>query len=604
MPYEAPQPQTMMEALDATVRAHGHETALAFKSEGAWVRLTWSQYQQAIESLAAGLIKLGLAPGDAVVLMGHNRPEWFIGALAVMAAAAIPAGVYPTSSAEQCIHIANHCQASCLIVEKAEFMRSWGDWQKKLPAVKAVILMEGSSSTAKVYSWDQAMELGYGENESVHQRIKMLKAGDTATLVYTSGTTSTPKGVQLSHSNLLWAAETVARKHFQLGPHDRFLSYLPLSHIAEQLCSLLGSVACGYSVYIAESLERLGENLKEVRPTLFFGVPRVWEKMEATIRAQVAKASRGKRSLFHWALAVGRKMAMASPAEQKASWQFRLAQRLVFRKVRAALGLDCCRFIATGAAPISSETLLFFFGMGLPLFEVYGMSECAGPTTLSEAGAFRVGSVGRPISGSDVRIAADGEILLKGPHVFQGYLGDPAATEAAFDSDGWLLTGDLGRRDAEGFLYVTGRKKNLIITAGGENIATELIESKLSSIPEVEHAVVSGDRRKYLTALLTLSPEAEAAARALGSLAQGKALASCPLLRAYLQSKVDHINASLAHVQTVKKFAILPAALTEAAGELTPTLKVKRHLVLEKFAPLVEAMYKGEESVYHRGEHV
>ncbi|MGH9037950.1 MAG: AMP-dependent synthetase/ligase, partial [Acidimicrobiia bacterium] len=411
------------------------------------------------------------------------------------------------------------------------------------------------------------------------------------TFIYTSGTTGRPKAVMLTHDNLAW---TAARAADLVGatPADRVLSYLPLSHIAEQMFTIHLPAVTGSSVYYAESIDKLLENLLEVRPTAFFGVPRVWEKFQAGVAAKLAEATGPKAKLAQQAMAVGRQVIGRhnrglEPALTVQA-QYKAFQKLVYHKVQAALGLDQARLCASGAAPVAEEVLQFFAGFDLPIYEVYGQSEDSGPTTFNAPGHTRFGTVGPPFPGVEVKIAGDGEILVRGRNVFAGYYKDPDATAEALE-DGWLHSGDLGEFDADGFLTITGRKKDITITAGGKNVAPALIEGGLKNHPLVSEAVVIGDRRKYLTVLLAL--DAEAAGRFMADRGLSGRPGDNDAVKAEVEKALDAVNTELARVEQVKKFTILARELSMAEGELTPTLKVKRNVVHDHFTAEIEAMY-------------
>ena len=351
-------------------------------------------------------------------------------------------------------------------------------------------------------------------------------------------------------------------------------------------------ISVGSCVSFAESLDKLGENLKEIRPTVFIGVPRVWEKIQQKMLEKAAQNSSLKRSIAKLAKKVGLNNQKNLERGESTSFVFRIAHKLVYSKVREALGFDRCRLQITTAAPISRATLEFFMSLNVPLCEVYGMSESSGPTTLSMPGNFRMGSSGRTLQGTEIKIADDGEILLRGKHVFMGYMHDPEETKRVL-RNGWLHTGDVGSFDKEGYLTITGRKKNILITAGGENVAPEMLENKLTSIAGLEMAVVIGDRRKYLTALVTLAPESVSISQSLGSDASTpKEVRTCKVFRSYLDGEIARLNDSVARVQTIKKYHILVDPFTEAAGELTPTLKIKRSVVCKNHGQVIESLYQ------------
>jgi long-chain acyl-CoA synthetase len=396
----------------------------------------------------------------------------------------------------------------------------------------------------------------------------------------------------LSHRNLAWTA-SVARQLVETREDDCAISYLPLSHIAEQMFTVHGPVTTGYSVYYAESIEKVPDNLKEVQPTVFFGVPRIWEKFHAGITGKLKDAKGTKKKLVDWAMGVGRRVNDARMAGHEPTGllalQYKLARKLIFDKLKPAIGLGRARVCVSGAAPIAKEVLDFFGSLDIPILEVYGQSEDTGPTSFNRPDRYRFGTVGPAIPGVEVKIAEDGEILVKGPNVFLGYYKEPAATDDTL-KDGWLCSGDLGAFDKDGFLTITGRKKEIIITAGGKNITPKNIESSLKNHELINEAVVIGDRRKFLSALVTLDPESSAKwAKARGL--NGR-LHEDPTLIAEVQRAVEETNKHLARVEQVKKFKVLPRNFTIEDGELTPTLKVKRKVVNQHFADEIESMYR------------
>jgi long-subunit acyl-CoA synthetase (AMP-forming) len=587
---------TVPEVLQRTARAHAGAPAVRFKRAGQWRSLTWSEYQAAVRRTARAFLRLGLRPGQGVVIMGYNRLEWFLADLGAVAAGGLPAGIYQTSTAEQCRYIAAHAEAAVAVVENARYLDLFRAVRPQLPALKAVVLMEGESAEEGVLSWARLQALADEVTEAeLDARIAAQGPRDCATLIYTSGTTGAPKAVMLSHENLTWTAATVAE---QVGVRadDIIVSYLPLSHVAEQVLTLHASMAAGASVAFAESMEALPENLREVRPSFFFGVPRVWEKMQAAIEAAGAQASPLRRRIARWARRQGLAAGYARQRGARPPLLTGLARRLVFDTVRARLGLDRARLCAVSAAPIGVHTLEFFLSLGIPVLEVYGMSECTGPTTVSLPGAYRTGRAGRALPGTELALAADGEILMRGPHVCLGYFKDEHATRETIDAQGWLHSGDVGELDGEGYLRVTDRKKELLITSGGKNVAPQPIETRLRAIPGVGHAVALGDRRNYVAALLTLDSVRlpEVAARAGSAARDVVAAACCPRLRAFLEAEVEAVNRSLARYESVRRFEVLPGEFTVDGGELTATLKVRRRVVYSKYADAIERLYAGD----------
>lgn len=587
-------PRTVPQVLDATCKDHGERPALRAKRNGAWQTTPWAEYRRQARQAARGLIALGAEPGNGVAIMGFNRPEWFLADVGAILAGAIPAGIYTTNPPDLCAYIAHHAEAAVAVVENEQSLAVFRQIRNDLPHLRAIVVMEGEGDGAEgVLSWSQLLERGSTVPESdLDARIAAQRPDDCCTLIYTSGTTGPPKAVMLSHHNIAWVARKLAET-YGLMAEDELLSYLPLSHIAEQVVSLHCPMATGACSWFAESLEALRDNLLEVRPTFFFGVPRVWEKIQAGIQAAGAQAPPLRRKIAAWARGQGLRGGYADQRGTPRPLLYPLAKRLVFDKVRARLGLDRARVTATSAAPISRDTLEFFLSLGIPLLEVYGMSECTGPTTFSSHDRYRTGSAGWAIPGTELRVAGDGEILMRGPHVFLGYLEEKEATAEALDADGWLHSGDIGTLDEDGFLWVTDRKKELIITSGGKNLAPQILEAKLRKIPAVSQAVVVGDRRKYVAALLTLDPlNLASEIRAAGSPADSpEEAADCPSFRSYLEREVERVNQGLARYETIKRFAVLPHELSVEGGELTPTMKLKRRVVAEKYAAEIEALY-------------
>jgi long-subunit acyl-CoA synthetase (AMP-forming) len=583
----------VMDVLERTARTHGPKSALRVKRNGVWKTYSWNEYRQQVRQVARALISLGAQPGSGVAIIGYNCPEWFFADIGAIYAGLVPAGIYTTSSPEQCAYIAGHCEAPVVFVEDKSQLAKFLAVRDRLPALKAIVLMRGENSERGVYSWQKFLELGLNTTESeVDKRMAAQSADAMATLIYTSGTTGTPKGVMLSHDNLTWTAQAAADL-VGGSSEDQVISYLPLSHIAEQIVSLHGPMSFGACVWFAESMDQLGETLREVRPHYFLGVPRVWEKIQEKIMAAGARNPPIKKKIAKWARRQGLAGGYAEQQRVAKSPMYALANALVFKKVRKQLGLDRARIAVTSAAPISRDTLEFFLSLGLPICEVYGMSECTGPATASLPNRYHTGKAGFCLPGAELKIADDGEICMRGRHVFLGYYKDSMATADALDSDGWLHSGDIGTIDENGFLQITDRKKDLIITAGGENVAPALVEGYLKGIPVVSQAVVIGDRQRYLSVLLTLNAERiKQDAEACGSAASDPETASRDeRFLQFLQRQIDAVNARLARVQAVKKFKVIPKDFTIEGGELTPTMKVKRKVVTEKYKKEIDQLY-------------
>ena len=556
---------------------------------GAWKPTNWGTYSDQVTQAGRALIALGFEPGQTACILGFNRPEWAILDLAAMGAGGAPAGIYTTCSPVEVRYIVAHAEAPIILVEDE------GQWRKvqaeiaNMPNLKHVVTMKGVPKIdhGLVMTWDEFMAKGNEVEKQVYlDRVAALEPDALATLIYTSGTTGPPKGVMLSNHNLAWTANA-AIQITTITAEDCALSYLPLSHIAEQMFTLHIPITTGARVYFAESIEAVPENLKEVQPTIFFGVPRIWEKFHAGISSKLKDATGLKAKLVKWAMHVGWET-NKKPGSTK-GLKHSLADKLIFSKLKPAIGMANARVCVSGAAPIAREVLEFFASLDILVLEVYGQSEDTGPTSFNTPTQYRFGSVGPALPGVDVKIAEDDEIMVKGPNVFLGYYKDPEATASTL-TDGWLHSGDLGAFDDDGFLNITGRKKDIIITAGGKNITPKNLEGSIKNHPLIDEAVVIGDRRKYLSALVTIDAEAGPAwAAANGE--DASTLHKSGKLRASIQAHVDEMNEHYARVEQIKKFTILHRNLTVEDGELTPTLKVKRSKVNDHFADDIEAMY-------------
>ncbi|MBA3462315.1 MAG: long-chain fatty acid--CoA ligase [Deltaproteobacteria bacterium] len=552
------------------------------KVNGRWQPTTWRGFADQVRSAARALMTLGFARGAKVAILGFNRPEWVILDHAAMMAGGAAAGIYTTCSAEEVQYIVHHSEALVVLVEDEAQLAKIKAKRAEMPLCKHIVLMKGATATGPdIMSWEEFLGKAEGTTDSaLDQRIDAIEQADLATLIYTSGTTGPPKGVMLSHRNLAWTSRTLV----DIGEgteNDVSLSYLPLSHIAEQMATILMPATTGSTVYFAESIEKVPDNLKESRPTVFFGVPRIWEKFHAVLGGKLSEVKGGKKRLIDWARKVNTEVNNKRDRDLKVprllDLQYKLAHKLVMSKLKVALGFDRARSLISGAAPIAPDVLEFFASLDLPIREIYGQSEDCGPTSFNLPGKTKIGSVGPALPGLECKIADDGEILIKGPNVFLGYYKEPEATAECL-KDGWLCSGDLGQFDRDGFLTITGRKKEIIITAGGKNIAPKNIEAAIKQSPLVGEAVVIGDRRKFLTALVTLG---DAAAK----------VDDKTQIRAQIQAQIDQVNASLARVEQVKKFAILPKPFGIDTGELTPTMKIKRKVVAQMYASEIEAMY-------------
>jgi long-chain acyl-CoA synthetase len=575
--------------------------AMRKKDLGRWKEYTWRDYAERAARVGLGLLELGVGPGDCVAVHSENRPAWLLSDLAIQGIGAMTVGIYPTSPTAEVQYLLEHSESKVLIAEDEEqFDKAWAV-RDKLPRLEKIVVVE----TRGVRMLDDPMVMTFAELEGLGagrdpgewaQRVDQLQPDDTAIIVYTSGTTGPPKGAMLTHRNLLAAGQTFVEA-FDARPDDEVLSYLPLCHVAERLGSAIDALTVGYVVNFGEGGESFVTDLQEVQPTIFLGVPRVWEKMMAGVQIRLGDASWAKRTMARFWLARGAKTARkrmngkAGPVDRLTGW---LGWVLLFRSLRDKLGLGRVRIAISGAAPIAPQVLEFFWSLGVPVREGYGQTEGTAVATYTPADDVRIGKVGKALPGVGVRIAEDGEILVRGPAVFKAYLKNPEATGDTVDGDGWLHTGDVGELDADGFLTITDRKKDIIITAGGKNISPSEIENRLKVSPYVREAVVIGDRRKYLTALIGIEGDTVGnwATRHSIPFTTYADLSTKPEVRDLIAQWVESVNAELAQVETVKRFELLPKEMDHEEGELTATQKVKRSAIAQEFADLIEAMYR------------
>jgi long-chain acyl-CoA synthetase len=530
-----------------------------------WHPVSWEEAAERVESLAHGLLARGVRHGDRVAVLSRTRLEWILLDWAVMSIGAVVVGLYPTSSAKECEYILGHCDAVLAFAEDEDQTRKLVSIRGALPALREII------------PFDRLAKLEAEGRLARHLQPEPVEEDDLATLIYTSGTTGPPKGCMLTHRNLVAAAIRVVEGMHE--PGDVVLLFLPLAHsygrLAHQAASRRGS-----TVAFVTDVARVPEALAAVRPTILPAVPRVYEKVHANTLGEIERAGGLQRRIGLWALGVGARASRARRDGASVSFllgrQERLADRLVFTKVRERLG-GRLRLGISGAAPLSTDVMEFFHALGVPVVEGYGLTETASSATVNEPGDFRIGTVGRPVEGAEVKLAEDGEILIRGDSVFAGYYKEPEATAAALTDDGWLRTGDVGEFDEQGFLRITDRKKDLIITAGGKNISPQNLENALKSSRFVSQAMIVGDRRPYVAALLTLDEaEVESSGRDPQELVQGL---------------VDDVNRDRTRVEQIKRFAILPRDFSQEEGEVTPTLKLRRRIVHEHFADEIERLY-------------
>lgn len=588
---------TIIHRLHENGRIRPNAPAYYEKIGAAWVPTSWQEYLGQVRQAARALLALGVTPNSTVTILGFNRPEWVIFDLAAMALGGAPAGIYTTNSPDECKYIIENSESRVILLENEEQWQKIKKVRDDISTLKHAVMMKGTIiEDPMALDWEAFLLKGDEvSEETLDEHIAALKEEQLATLIYTSGTTGPPKGVMLSQGNLASTARN-AQNLLDLGPSDSTVSYLPLSHIAEQMFTIHTAITAGYQVYYAQypPQDHLNDNLKEVSPTMMFGVPRIWERFQAAVATQLDQASGVQAFLINWARGVATEVTGLRNRGQEPggllALQYNLAEKLVLSRVQAALGLANAKHCISGAAPIAREILEFFASLGITIYEIYGQSEDCGPTTTNRPGATKFGTVGQPWPEAEVKIADDGEILVKGPNVFMGYYKNPDATATDL-VDGWLHSGDLGKFDEDGYLTIVGRKKEIIITSGGKNIAPKNIEAALKNLDLVSQAVVIGEQRRYLTALITLDEDAAARFAQTHGL-EGQTLHDHPQLIETLQKEIDEkVNAMFARVEHVRDFKVLPRDFTVEDGELTPTLKIKRRVVTEHFTDEIEAMY-------------
>jgi long-chain acyl-CoA synthetase len=595
------QGSTIVDALRHNVRRIPERPALRTRGPGGWQTMRYGDYGRAVAEVTAGLAELGVDAGHHVGIFSNNRAEWHLADFGILANRCVTVPVYQTSSPDQVLHILGDGETSVCFVEDHELAARILEVRDDLPKLDRVIVFDNDDRL------DDPFMLGFAQLRTIgaarllrepdlfDTRAGAVLPGDLATLVYTSGTTGPPKGAMVSHANIMWTLRA-AVSMLQIQEGERLLSFLPLSHIAERMISDFASVAVGAETWFARSLSTVAEDLRDCRPTVFFAVPRVWEKLQEAVAAKLDELHGLKRMVLESYVDLGEHVvAERATADRAPIWErlpYEALDASVGAKLRHEMGFADTRILISAAAPIHPDLIRWFHAIGLPIIELYGQTETCGPTTCNPPADNRVGTVGPPIPGERVEIADDGEILVKGGNVCLGYFRDPAATAELIDEDGWMHSGDVGHIDPAGYLTVTGRKKDLIITAHGQNIAPQEIETDLRRHDLVSEAVVIGEGRRYLTALLTLDGDTLSGwADAHHKVAGPETLAGDPDLRAEIDRFVAAVNAKRSRVEGVRKYRILAHDFTIAAGELTPTLKVKRNVVNATYKDVIDAMY-------------
>jgi long-chain acyl-CoA synthetase len=583
--------KTMAGLAAVAAKQHAGRPALRHKVGDDWVDISYDDLGTAVSEVARGLIDLGIERGDRVSILANTRPEWTYANLGILASGAASVSIYQTNSPEECHYVLEHSESRAVFVEDGEQLAKIREVESDLPALEFVIVMAPDDGTDidDAITLDDLRERGRGHDQAeLDERTGSVTREDACVFIYTSGTTGPPKGVILTHGNYRAMVDAVEEPAALEGSEVAYL-FLPLAHAFALLVQFVVVDLGAVLAYWEKDPQKIIPNLMEVKPTYFPSVPRIFEKLYTLARANAEDPAK-----LDQAVAIGSKVRQMRergeevPAELEQAFQ--QADEKLFVNVRNLFGGNI-RQCVTGAAPIAKEILEFFYACGIPIMEGYGMTETATAATANLVDDFRFGSVGKPFPGVEVKIADDGEVLLRGPNIFKEYYKNPDATGETL-VDGWLHTGDLGSLDDDGFLYITGRKKDIIITAGGKNITPANLENGLKQNRYISQAVVVGDRRPYLIALITLDPD-EVPGFAQQHGLEPDQVAESDAMREEVQRAVDEVNARVGRVEQVKKFKILPEDLSQQTGELTPTLKVKRNVVNEKFADEVERLYSG-----------
>jgi long-chain acyl-CoA synthetase len=571
---------------------YGSHPAVRFKEGGAWVDRSFQQVLDIAKPLGLGLVALGVEKGDRVSILGNTRPEWTYFDYAALSIGATVVPIYQTNSPEECAYVLENSDAKVVVVENEEQLAKIREVRDTLPQLEHVVMMVGEADDA--ISMAALAAKGATVDDAVfQQRIDSVTSDDICTFIYTSGTTGPPKGCVISHGNYRSMLDMVNETSV-IEEEDLTYLYLPLAHSFALLIQL-GSFDLGATIaYWEGDPNKIVPNLGELKPTYFPSVPRIFEKIYTAANSGMEKEGGLKKAIFDWSIKTGKKMREVERSGRKPGWllqrQYDFADKKVLSKIRGLFGGNL-RLAVSGAAPINPDILRFFDAAGVFVVEGWGMTETSTAATVASEDSFKFGTIGKPFPGCEVKIAADGEILVHGPNVFQGYHKNPEATAETI-VDGWLHTGDIGEIDSEGFIKITGRKKDIIITAGGKNITPANLEAQIRENRLVSQCVVVGDRRPYLVALVTLDPEeAVAYAKEHGLPEDPTQLATSPEIRKVIEDHVEEINKKFARVEQVKKISILPRDLSQEDGELTPTLKVKRAVVTAKHEKEIDELY-------------
>ena len=595
---------TMAEKFWAAVEQRAAKVALRQKEFGRWEEVSWTEFGRQARMITMGLVAHGFEAGDTASILANTRREWCYCDFGILCAGGVSSGIYPTDAAAQVEYLSADSNSSFLFVEDDEQLDKVLQVRERLPMLKKIVVidMEGLSKLTdpQVISLGELQRLGQLHDQAhtgmFEQRVKSRKGSDLAILVYTSGTTGKPKGAMISHNNLRCVLEHPVPFTEQSDLDDK-MTFLPLCHIAERLIGQFTSLEFGSRMNFVENPDTIAENIREIAPTIFLGVPRVWEKFYSAVSIRMKEATRFEQWIYQAALGVGFKVSEAKTAAKPVgpvlsaiNW---LARSLVLDNVRKVIGVHRMRIALTGAAPIAPDLIKWYRALGVEMYEGYGMTESCGGGTFNMPGGNKIGTVGRAAPYCEVALSPQGEILMRGEHVFMGYLNQPEKTRETIDADGWLHTGDVGLIDSDGYVKITDRMKDIIITAGGKNVTPSELENELKFSPYITDAVVIGDRRAYLTALVMIDHEnVEKYAQDLSvPFSNFTSLCRTREVQDLIQSELDRVNAKFARVEQIKSFRLIEHKLTAEDDELTPTMKLKRKFVNEKYKELIDSMY-------------
>ncbi len=599
-----PSGDTLPALVREAVALRGDRVALRQKELGIWRATTWRELGEAVRDIGMGLTSLGFAVGDVASVLSNTRREWLLADLGILGAGGVCAGIYPTDAPPQVEYLLGDSGSRFVFVEDEEQLDKVLEVRARLPRLERIIVfdMKGLQhfSDPMVLSLDALRRLGAdyarGRDEEWQRRQAARRPEDVAILVYTSGTTGKPKGAMLSHRNIL-ATITGCGPILAQDENDERMCFLPLCHVAERIFGQYLSLYTGTRLNFVENPETVPENVREIAPTVFVAVPRIWEKFYSAVTIRLKDATRLEQLAYRWAIGIGERVADLRIARRPVPGALRalfwLARTLVLANLRKVMGVHRCRLLLTGAAPISPQLIRWYMALGLEMIEGYGQTESTGLITGNRPGQGKPGTVGPCVPYGELKLSPEGEILARGPHVFMGYLNQPEKTAEAL-RDGWLHTGDVGVLDEEGYLRITDRMKDIIITAGGKNITPSEIENELKFSPYVTDAVVIGERRPYLTCLVMIDHDnVEKYAQDHDiPFTDFRSLCRAPEIKELIRQEIDKVNARFARVEQIKKFRLIEQKLTAEDEELTPTMKLKRKLVGEKYKSLIEEMYR------------